>query len=754
MSTRISSMSQQVVPLTLLLLGIAVTSCLTSKMAAAQDSSDVSTIRAVKLSEDQTVQLDGTLAESIWAEIEPSTDFLQREPVEGDEPSERTAVRVAYDRNTLYIGVELYDSNPSGIKAYQRRRDGSLRTDDRFIWILDTFNDGRNSYYFEINPLGLMGDGLVSTGQGYTFHKSWDGIWEAAVTRHDEGWTAEIEIPFRTLNFNPDLNTWGINFQRTIQRKNEEIMWNGHERSQSIFRPQDAGKLVGLEGLSQGLGLEVVPYAMGSTTRDWDREEPVTETIGDLGFDVNYSLTTNLRAAVTVNTDFAETEVDERRVNLTRFPLFFPEKRDFFLEGAGVFAFAPASNVYPYFSRRIGLVEGDQIPIRLGGRMTGQVGDYELGFLQIRTGATDERPTEDFTVARVKRNVLDESTVGLIYTRRATGPWDEIAGSPDVAGTLVDRHTIGGDFEYSTSDFAGDKNLHLQAFFVGHNAPYEISSTSFWDRTTRGVRGAFPNDPWYAQLSYREFGTAYDPAVGFAHRNGYRRLQPTVEYLPLIESSSAVREMQFGYRFEYLTDMEFDPLTTQNRPYVGIEFESGDQLETGLARDLERLDRPFDIRRDGSVIVPPGRYVTWTWNLEASTAGYRRVAGGVEVAHGGFWSGQRSEVNTDLQVRPVSGVNLSTTYGYSYVDLARGAFDTHLIRFSGNVDLTPWTAFTADIQYDNLSELVGLFSRFRWTVRPGNDIYLVYTHNWENTPGELRSLERQAALKLTYTHRF
>ncbi len=531
-------------------------------------------------------------------------------------------------------------------------------------------------------------------------------------------------------------------------------MWNGYRRNQSIFRPQDAGELVGLEGLSQGLGLEVVPYAMGSTTRDWNQEETLNETIGDIGFDLNYSVTTNLRAAVTVNTDFAETEVDERRVNLTRFPLFFPEKRDFFLEGAGIFEFAPTSNVHPYFSRRIGLVEGDQIPIRLGGRLTGQAGDYELGFLQIRTAATDQRPTEDFTAARVKRNVLDESTLGLIYTRRATGGWDEIARDPLQGRSLVDRHTLGGDFEYSTSDFAGGNSLYLQAFFVAHNAPYESSASDFWQRTTRGVRWSFPNEPWYAHMSYREFGTAWDPAVGFAYRNGYRRLQPSFEYSPLVKGSPAIRTMLFGYRFEYLTDMSFDPLTTQNRPYVGIEFESGDQIETGLARDLERLDNPFDIRRDGSIIVPPDRYVTYTWSLEASSAGYRQVAGGVELSHGGFWSGQRSEVRTDMQLRPLSGVNLGATYGYSYVELAQGAFDTHLIRFSSNIDLTPWTAFTADLQYDNLSKLVGLFSRFRWTLQPGNDIYLVYTHNWENTPGELRSLERQAAVKVTYTHRF
>jgi hypothetical protein len=725
-----------------------------AQTAAAQDSSDTRTIRAVKLSEPQQVRLDGSLDESLWSDIEPATDFRQREPVEGAPASERTAVRVAYTDQVLYIGVKLYDSDPSALKAFQRRRDASLDTDDRFIWILDTFNDRRSAYYFEINPAGLMGDGLVSTGQGFTFHKSWDGIWEAAVTQHGDGWTAEIEIPFRTLNFDPDQTTWGINFQRTIRRKNEEVLWSGYGRNQSIFRPQDAGHLVGLEGLSQGLGLEVVPYAMGSTTRDWAENGATGESTGDVGFDVNYSLTTNLRSALTVNTDFAETEVDERRVNLTRFPLFFPEKRDFFLEGAGIFDFAPASNVYPYFSRRIGLVGGEQIPIRLGGRMTGQAGDYALGFLQIRTAATDERPVEDFTVARVKRNIFDESRIGLIYTRRATGDWNQATDRMHRLGTLVDRHTIGSDFEYTTSEFAGDKNLYLQAFLVTHNSPYESSPSNFWDRTTRGVRGAFPNDPWYAQLSYREFGTAYDPAVGFAHRNGYRRLQPTVEYRPLVERSSRIRELQFGYRFEYLMDMAFEPLTTQNRPYLVIEFESGDEIETGLARDLERLDEPFDIRRDGSIIISPDSYVTWTWNLEASTAGYRRVAGNLELSHGGFWSGRRSEVTTDIELRPATGVNLGTTYGYSHVDLAQGAFDTHLVRFSGNIDLTPWTAFTADLQYDNLSELVGLFSRFRWTFQPGNDIYLVYTHNWENTPGSLRSLERQAAVKVTYTHRF
>ena len=297
-------------------------------------------MRAYKIETSELV-LDGKLDELFWEKIPGNEGFLMREPVEGGFPSERTVVKVAYDASSLIIGAIMYDNDPAGIKSYQKRRDAELDTDDIFRWILDTYLDGRNAYYFEINPAGLIGDGLLTTGHGTTINKAWDGIWRPWTYIGDFGWSVEIRIPFRSLNFNPSVDSWGINFERTIRRKNEVVLWTGHKRNQGL-RPQDAGRLTGLTNLSQGLGLEVVPYGKLESIREEveDAEGYQTDTKLTGGFNINYNLTPGLKASFTLNTDFAETEVDNRQINLTRFPLFFPERRDFFLEGSSIYQFA------------------------------------------------------------------------------------------------------------------------------------------------------------------------------------------------------------------------------------------------------------------------------------------------------------------------------------------------------------------------------------------------------------------------------
>lgn len=288
------------------------------------------------------LQLEVFLSEAVWSRAVPISDFTQQEPVEGAAPSQRTEVCVAFDEDNFYIGAMIYDE-PGGILAYQKRRDAGLGNDDRVMWILDTFLDGRTGYFFEINPAGLMGDGLITGAGGHGgINKSWDGIWEARGQQLDDGWSAEIRIPFKTLNFNPDQNTWGINFQRTIRRKNEEILWRGYLRNQGLFRPVHAGRLRGLANHSQGVGLEAIPSVVGSWRNVPTNADRPTFP-GEVSLDLGYSIIPGIRAALSLNTDLAEVEVDQRRVNLTRFPLRFEEKRDFFLEGSGVFSFSPWS---------------------------------------------------------------------------------------------------------------------------------------------------------------------------------------------------------------------------------------------------------------------------------------------------------------------------------------------------------------------------------------------------------------------------
>lgn len=708
-------------------------------------SPDAHHAEAYRLQEGEEMFLDGRMDEPFWDNVTPITNFTQQQPVEGAPPSERTEIHVAYDDENLYIGAFFYDSNPDEILAYQKRYDESLDTDDRFMWIIDTFNDGRTAFFFETNPVGLRGDGLLTTGQGTNLNKSWNGIWNVRTTINDRGWIAEVIIPFRTLDFDASNTEWGINFQRTIRRINEEILWSGWRRNQGLFRPQNAGKITGLYEMNQGLGLEITPYAIGNLNRTWDEDTANHKWAGDAGFDMSYNITPSMRTSLTINTDFAETEVDQRRVNLTRFPLYFPEQRDFFLEGANIFSFAPSSNIIPFFSRRIGLEEGNPIPIQVGAKVLGRERGTNFGLYQIRTGSTSRVNAEDFTVARIKQNIFQESTIGLIYTRRATLDQDQ----------LNTRQTLGADLELSTSKFLGDKNLQFQAFFVWHNPHTDAETSSFLDRTSRGVRLAFPNFPFFGHVSYREFGSDFNPAVGFAERVAFRRLQPTIGYEWVMNKSSVIRSWETELYFEYLMDLDFSPETvvTTLTP-VHLTFESGEFISASIKRNFERLHLDFDILRNGSILIPKGDYHNWSFNLRAGTAGYRKVSAAADFTREDFWAGHRNLYNLDLAVRPIQGINLMAHFSRSDVFLEQGDFQTDLIRFRANVDLTPDLAITNSIQFDNVGDILGLYNRFRWTLRPGADLYLVHTWNWQRYDQRFEPIETEGTIKLSFTHRF
>ena len=733
-------------------------------LTAQEGDEPARSLRALSIESGQ-MELDGRLAEEIWQRAPAATDFLQQEPAEGDAPSRATEVRVAYDEDHLYIGAMIFD-DPEGILAYQMERDAGLGTDDRFMWILDTFHNGRTGYFFEINANGLMGDGLLSGGgQGGNFNKSWDGIWEARVARLDNGWSAEIRIPFQTLNFDPGNDTWGINFQRTIRRTNEEILWTGHRRDEGLFQVIHAGDLTGLQGMSQGLGLEARAAAIGGWRTVLANPDPTTYQ-RDLSLDLNYNLTSSLRASVSVNTDFAEVEVDDRRVNLTRFPLRFQERRDFFLEGSGVFTFAPRSGPEPFFSRRIGLERGEQIPITWAGRFGGQVGPWELGFIQVETGETarfeagielpEAIPSEMFTVARVRRNIFTQSTVGAIYTRRATDARPSSDAPPP-----QDRHTAGVDAAFATTTLFGGTNAQLSLFAVWNSDPDPAADRSFGELTARGFRFNFPNDIWTAHLSYREFGAAYAPAVGFVTRNDFRRVEPNIGWNPRPESIDWLRQLQFSVQYRYLEGLESGIAEEKQWQFelLGMNFESGDNLDLQLTRTYEFLDEGFDVTDEVGIL--PGGYTNWEWSLDGRTAGRRTVSVNGGLSRGGFWDGDRTRVELGLTVRPAAGLELSADYEVNDVTLPRGAFTTELYRVGSDWNVSPWISLTSNVQYDDVSEIVGLFFRGRWILTPGNDLFVVYTQNWQNMDPafdpldrRFRTLSRGGALKVNYTYRF
>ena len=716
---------------------------LTPTYAIAQEAEPPRTVAASRLGPDERIELDGRLDEPIWTRAPAADAFRQQEPAEGSPETERTEVRIAFDADNLYIGAVLHDSDPSGILGFQKERDQGLESDDRFMVVLDTFLDGRTGYYFHTNPAGLMGDGLLRVGGNNPVNMSWDGIWDARTTRGDYGWSTEIRIPFRTLNFDESATALGINFQRTVRRKNEETLWDGHRRTEGLLRPIHAGRLTGIAGVSQGLGLEAVPYGVGAW-RDVTGQE--VDTPVDVGIDLNYSLTSSIRAALTVNTDFAETEVDRRRVNLTRFPLFFPEQRDFFLEGASVFDFSPLSFVRPYFSRQIGLADGRAVPIVYGARLAGQAGAYDLGFLQVRTGRQDAQPTEDFTVGRIKRNLLRQSTLGVIYTRRATA---SLLGEPDPR----DRHTLGVDAALSTSTFLGDKNLQFEAFYAWHTEPDRDDASSNTDRSARGIRINYPNDVWRSHLSYREFGDHWDPALGFVQRRGIKRVNPSITYAPRPARFTSVRQLQFGLSYTYQTDFEHRLLSRQaNATLLRVNYESGDQFALTWSSRFEQLDSAFQIHPGVLVLVGGHAFEAWTFSV--ASASRRRLSGSASVSRGEFWSGDRSAVVVNLTMRPSQSVATSTEWEHEDIDLPEGVFTTDLVRVAGSWYVSPWTSITGNLQYDTVSQVAGLYTRLRWILEPGSDFYFVYTHNWQDTDEGFLTLSRGATTKLSYTYRF
>lgn len=705
-------------------------------------------VTAARLGADEKVNLDGRLDEPVWSRAEPAKDFVQLDPANGAPATERTEVRVAFDRERLYLGVICYDSDPAGILGKQMLRDADLGSDDRFMWSIDTYLDGRTGYYFETNPLGLLGDGLIAQGDsgpaaaGGSVNRQWDGIWTARVSRTPTGWTAEIELPFRTLNFDAHNTVWGINFQRTVRRKNEESIWSGYARNQGLLRMTNAGRVTGLTGISQGAGLDIKPHAVGSLTAAPGRGLPATTGSGDAGVDLFYSLTPGLRANVTVNTDFAETEVDQRRVNLTRFPLFFPEKREFFLEGSGFFDFArePGNQVEPFFSRRIGLdANGNPQTIDVGFKLTGQAGRQDVGLLQVRTGRDGAAVGEDLTVLRVRRRMLTQSYVGVLYTRRAA----RADGAPDL-------NTAGVDFNVGTSKFRRNQNLEVSGFWLRNTNPLGTGQN-----LTYGVRLNYPNDVWSGRVSWRTVQPYYNPAVGFNQRSGYRRVFPVIRFSPRPLTHRYIRRFAWEAQTEVLTDMQNHLLLRRFVLNVlQMRMHAGDDVHVQMTPQRERLETPFQISQ--GIVLPVGSAYSFTrHHVVATTASQRILAARAEYENGGFYSGRRREFILTLTARPRPGILASIENEWNRLTLAEGAFSTRVFRTVVNAQFSPWVSLGNNLQYDTVSGILGWQSRFRWILRPGNDIYFVYTHNWQELkPGPLRTLDRRAASKIVYTQRF
>lgn len=524
-------------------------------------------------------------------------------------------------------------------------RDVTLDADDRLMWVLDPFNDQRSAYFFETNPAGVLSDAqLVAASNanvGTALNRAWDGIWFARVRRHDQGWTVEVEIPFRTLNFNPEGDTWGANFQRTVRRKNEDSLWTGWGRNRGLFDLTSAGQIAGIRDVSQGHGLDIRPYVVG-TYRDVSTGGAATTYKGDTGLDVFYSVTPQIKANLTINTDFAQTEVDDRQVNLTRFPLFFPEKRSFFLEGANSFDFTrePSDAISGFFSRRIGLdSSGQPQDIDYGAKLSAQVGRSNIGFLQVRTGEARAVSGEDFTVVRQKRQLLAQSYVGVMYTRRATR-----------GGNIPDRHSIGADFQLATSRFRGSQNLQVSGFFMKTPDGINEGSNAAW-----GFRIGYPNDLVNVRWSFREHQRNFNPAVGFVERGEHRKWNPVLRFAPRPTNNRWVRQVATQVFFELYTDPKNHLVERYYQlTLLDLTMHSGESVSIQVTPSSQRLPENFRIARD--IVLRAGSEYDYTrYSFRLNTASRRVISGSGAVTVGSFYSGQRRELSASVNLRPRRG---------------------------------------------------------------------------------------------------
>ena len=699
------------------------------------------TVAAMRLEPGESITLDGALDEAVWRRAEPARDFIQVDPQNGQPATEATEVRIVFTADAIYLGVTATDSEPEKFLGYQRRRDEFLGSDDRFMWTIDTFLDARSGYFFEMNPSGLMADALMSVNGN---NRQWDGIWNARARHTPTGWNIEVEIPFRTLNFNPNSDTWGINFQRTVRRKNEDSVWMGWARNQGLQRMTNAGRVTGITNVTQGHGLDIKPYALGTAEAAPARRQS-TSLDGTVGVDFFYNPTPLLRTNFTLNTDFAQTEVDQRQVNLTRFNLFFPEKRDFFLDGATFFDFGSPTTgdllVNPFFSRRIGLgADASPQTIDFGTKLTGQFGGQDVGVLHVQTGEDDALAGEAFTAARVKRRLLRQSYVGAMYTRR----------DARTAGAEA-RHTAGLDLRLATNRFLGSQNLSFTGWALHATRPDRSEGNGAY-----GVVLDYPNDRWSAKFDGREVQRNFDPSVGFVTRRNYRRFQPSLTFAPRPRNSRLVRQYTYSGVLDVQTDLANDLLVRSlDVQALGVTFQSQDNFNIGGVTRHERLEAPFNISR--GITLPLGATYDFS-RVRASwqSAQRRKLAFGGRVETGQFYSGTRHETVFNLNVRIAPGYIIYTTAEFNRVRLAEGDFNTRLFRVIGETQFTPFITLVNNLQFDSVSRVAGWQSRFRWIVQPGNDIYVVYTHNWldDLVLDRFATQDRRFATKLLYTYRF
>ncbi len=697
--------------------------------------------QAVALFVEVAPQIDGVLDDRVWSLAAPLSDFHQKDPQEGALSSENTEVRIVYTSEAIYFGIRCDDLQPGEIIATERRRDQDLTKDDSVAVLLDTFHDHRNAFLFRTNSLGTQFDALL-TDEGLDINVSWDEKWESAATRSQEGWTAELMIPFKSLRMSEE-GEWGLEIERLIRRKNEAIYWNTFDRNFKFEDVSQAGQLSGLENATQGLRWRIKPFVLGGFGQTPDPAGGTdTENLSDIGLELlKFRPTPALTLDMTANTDFAQTEVDDLITNITRFPLFFPERREFFLEGAGIFEFGTGVGLNQsrdfklFFSRRIGLIaegpnKGELVPIIAGAKFTGRVGPYSLGVIEMQTDSELGTRGSNFGVFRLKRDVLERSSVGAIFTNRQStqaGDYNRVFG--------ID------------SNFVFAENLNLQGFLAKTETPGLPGD----DWSTFG-RILWSSDSLLMGAEQLYVQRDFNAEIGFVPRPDQRKttLQFGVKPRP---DSDLIRQWVFRTRMDFTQNQEGKQESMQYHMFTAEAFfEAGDRISVDFHRNFERLFEDFSIRPN--ISIPSGTYRGWDLLLMADSAPQRRIAGAQIIRfryEWDFFEGRRIELRIRPQIKVSEALSFDVDYALEEVNLPFGDFTSQVINTRANYAFSRQWLTSSTVQFSSLDDFVNFRFRLNYIYRPGDDIFLIY--NEGRNVGDLQSglLGRSFLLKWTYS---
>ena len=674
------------------------------------------------------IVIDGNLDEPAWDLVEPATDFIQTEPVLGAPSTERTEVRLLYDDDNLYVGVYCFDSEgEDGLVVPDITRDYQSFESDHFAVIFDTFDDDRNGFLFGSNPKGAKRDGQA-TGDGANIDFDWDAIWHVKAASGEQGWRLEMAIPFKTLRFREgEDQTWGVNFYRKIRRKNEDAHWSMIPRPYRLNRVSFAGTLEDMSAVPQGRNFYVKPYLSTPITR---RQGDDVDFMPELGLDAKYGLTPSMTLDLTVNTDFAQVEADEQQINLTRFSLFFPEKREFFLENSGIFQFAKTGGFFshdliPFFSRRIGISRGRLVPIPGGARLSGRAGRNAVGILSMQAAEFEETPSTNFSVFRFRRDILRNS---------------------DVGGLFVNKQSDG----HFNRTYGADVNLK---FFNYLDISSYLLKTDTTDVEGQELAGSFNlrwSDPRMdIESNYLSIEENFNPEVGFVPRAGIRKSFGKVLLKPRPESISWVREFRPSFQTQYITNQENLLETRIVRGDFATIFPNGGTLEFAYQSRFERLKTPFEIRPGQQ--VPVGDYQFGEFIAFFTTDQSRMLVGSGSLTMGDFFDGEKDTYRVDFGLHPGYQLAANLTWRHDDVRLPSGDFDADLVTARISYSFTTSMFLNSLIQYNSTIREISSNVRFHFIYKPLSDFFLVYNER-RTTTGEV--LERAVIAKLTYIFDF